>query len=183
MNNNKVTKRVFNYPLNMEPNMVVPQNYGPNRYCLGKIGCKNLAIIGMNPSSASKDYADATIAKILKVALEKDYDGWFMFNIYPERATNQKDLDDFSARKCLKNINNFDKIIKENNITEVWCAWGNLNHKSLVKSKEKWIEYFEQSDIKLFHFNEISKQRNPKHPLYLKISWDNKKYIDLKDIV
>lgn len=177
--NNKVTKRVLKYPGGYEPNLVIPKQYKPYRYILGHIGTNNIMIMAMNPSSASEQYADATVSKVIKTAISNGYDGWIMCNLYPERSTDQMNMENFNLKLHKNNVKNIINTMKEYNISEIWGAWGNLKSHALKNAKKYWLDEFINNDIKLYCFNELSKQNNPKHPLYLKIDFSNKFYIDV----
>ena len=62
------------------------------RYTLGKAGANPLVVIGLNPSTATQEKADTTVAKAEKVALQQGYDGFIMLNLYPIRATDYRKL-------------------------------------------------------------------------------------------
>lgn len=62
------------------------------RYTLGKAGKNPLLVIGLNPSTATQEKADTTVAKVEQVALNNGYDGFIMLNLYPVRATDYRDL-------------------------------------------------------------------------------------------
>src|SRR5690606_17601605 len=62
------------------------------RYVLGEKGNKTIACIGVNPSTATPEKLDPTLKKVKTVAKHNGFDGWIMYNLYPQRATNPNDL-------------------------------------------------------------------------------------------
>ena len=63
----KVTKVIINYPEGQQPTMVLPSEYQPYRYALGRPGNQTCLIIGMNPSAAREEYSDRTVNKVIKI--------------------------------------------------------------------------------------------------------------------
>ncbi|WP_423363032.1 hypothetical protein [Mycoplasma sp. P36-A1] len=61
MSENKETKRTVNYLNGSEPNYILPEEYQPYRFALGKLGKNPFVAISMNPS------AEANILASLKV--------------------------------------------------------------------------------------------------------------------
>jgi hypothetical protein len=78
------------------------------------------------------------------------------------------------------NIENIISIIKKYDATEVWGAWGDIDTKQkyLSQVKQDIIQTLKKNNIKVFHFQELSKIGNPKHPLYIKIDFNNKNYLE-----
>lgn len=87
-----VTKLSPNYPLGEEPNYIIPSEYDDCRFALGRIGASPLVVICMNPSAAREESSDMTINKIIHASKVLGNDGWIVFNLYPERATNATDI-------------------------------------------------------------------------------------------
>ena len=49
-------------------------------------------MIGLNPSTATRDKSDTTVAKVEAVARRNGHDGFVMLNLYPLRATKPSTL-------------------------------------------------------------------------------------------
>ena len=99
------------------------------RYILGQPGNRNLLIFGINPSTASPgdNNIDPTIRKVRKIAENDGFDGWIMVNIYPQRATDPKDLPKEANKELLaKNIKVLKALAKSYRIDRVWAEWGNI---------------------------------------------------------
>ncbi|MDR1697325.1 MAG: DUF1643 domain-containing protein [Erysipelotrichaceae bacterium] len=157
------------------------------RYILGHFfnnRYQNLLVcFGINPSTATPAKLDNTVSRVADTALRNGYDGWLMFSIYPERATNPDAMHQEMAPEALYNL----EVIKETilcfKITEVWFAYGNLLEKRnylpdlLLKIKK----ILRDTNCKSFTFCPLSKAGHPRHPLYLSkevLSLHNKKYLD-----
>lgn len=169
----KVTKVKINYPEGQQPTMVLPPENQQYRYALGRPGNKTCLIVGMNPSAACEEYSDRTVNKVIKTVQDLGYDGWIMTNLYPERATDAKNMDEFDQSRAEKNAKQIIALCNQYRIKEVWGAWGNPTHDNLIKAKDILLKRLIKKKINIFHFGELTKLGNPRHPLYLKI--DGKK--------
>lgn len=97
-----------------------------NRFLLGRVGQKNALFIGINPSRASDKISDLTITKIMGFANRNGYDGWFIVNVYPQRATSPKDLHTRPNKELVKtNKNVIANLVKNFSIDSVIACWGN----------------------------------------------------------
>lgn len=176
---NKVTKKIFSYPKGEEPTLIIPEEYRPYRFVLGQPRKKTLIAICMNPSAARKDYCDRTINRVIIASQKLGYDGWLAVNTYPERATDALNLDKFDPELNSTNVAEIKKILKKYNVNEVWGAWGDLKHNSLIKGRDAILEMLAQEKIKIFHFGNLTKSGNPHHPLYFRIEGKEKRYLSV----
>lgn len=172
----KVTKIIVTYPDGQQPTMVIPPDYQPYRFALGRPGKHTCLIIGMNPSAAREEYSDRTVNKVIKTVLGLGYDGWIMTNLYPERATDAKNMDEFDRRMAAENAEQITALCNQYNIREIWGAWGDPPHDNLTRSKEILLTRLRAENIDIFYFGELTKSGNPRHPLYLKIDGE-KRYL------
>lgn len=105
-----------------------------------------------------------------------------MANVYPERATNASDLDEFNLELAAENVRLIINFLFENGINEVWGAWGNLGHTSLQQGKELLLSSFKENDIRVYSFAPLTKWGQPIHPLNRSVkqnfSLSNKIYIE-----
>jgi len=137
------------------------------RYILGIDGTNPLVCFGINPSTARPQYPDPTLKRVEKRAWNDNFDGWIMFNVYPQRATEPKNLhEDVNKELHNQNLHWIEKILSRGNLM-VWSAWGNtidLRHyllpclrdidKIVQKTKCQWVSLG------------LTAQGNPVHPLY-----------------
>jgi len=140
------------------------------RYALGTKGEKTLYCIGVNPSTATPEQYDPTITRVSHTAKKAGFDSFVMLNIYPLRATNPDDLPKVPDWKE-HNIN-MDAILHViKNGSTVWAAWGDLINKRpwLIECRDsvlKLIKMYRKIDwVKM---GELTRSKNPRHPLYLK---------------
>ena len=147
------------------------------RYILGENGTSPLFCIGINPSTAQPNDLDPTVNRVKVISLKNDFDGWFMLNIYPQRATNPDEMDDLCHSKChKKNIDFISTYLSKYENPIIWAAWGNLieKRKFLVDCLKDIIDVSIQNDSKWITFGDLTKKGNPRHPLYLPI--ESKKF-------
>lgn len=178
----KITKIKLAYTDGKSPNYTFPNEYDEHkRFILGRKGKNPLVVIGMNPSAASEEYSDRTVNKVIRVSGLRKHEGWFMLNIYPERSTKQDNLDDYDDTLSSDNCNIIIDFLKRNNIKEVWGAWGDLRHPSLLQGKKMLVRKLKENDIKIYYFGTLTKAENPRHPLYMNrnlfLGDSNKKYL------
>lgn len=141
------------------------------RYILGEKGENILACIGVNPSTATPEKLDPTLKKVKRIAEFNEFDGWLMYNLYPQRATDPTDLHEEIDYEHKRN-NNFAIVqsIKNLKIKTIWIAWGDLIKKRnylyfcLIDIYEQLKE--ENIEWKIVDIPTMS--GNPRHPLYQK---------------
>ena len=142
------------------------------RYSLGQEGQNPLICFGINPSTAVPNNLDPTVASVARFALEKGYDGWLMFNLYPQRATNPDKMHkNFQKKIHDKNVLVIEKLLFNlPNGLDVWCAWGTLIEKRsyLFQCLKDIYEVLEANKCHYFTRANISKAGHPHHPLYLR---------------
>ena len=182
--NKKITKVRPQYPIGEETNLCVPEKYNEyHRFLLGRLGTKPLVAVCMNPSAANEEYSDRTINRIINVSKKLGYDGWVVANVYPERATNASDLDEFNPDLSEENVRLIMEFLLENGIDKVWGAWGNLGQPSLVKGRDQLLVALSQNNIRVYTFAPLTKWGQPVHPLnrsvIQNISEAGKNYLDL----
>jgi hypothetical protein len=143
-----------------------------SRYSLGQEGKNPLICFGVNPSTAVPGNLDPTVASVARYAKEIGYDGWLMFNLYPQRATNPDKMHKrFQKSIHEKNIAAIaDLLAKLPNGLDVWCAWGTLIEKRpyLTRCMKDIAEVLKQNKSRYFTRGNISKAGHPHHPLYLR---------------
>lgn len=145
--------------------------YGKVRYLLGTRGENPLIVIGANPSSAVPEIPDQTIKTVANVVeADSEFDSFVMINLYPQRATEPKDLhremDPVLQRNNCKHIHELLQSLKKENIT-IWAAWGGLIHKRryLKECLKQIINITNQFPCKWIQRGSYA---DPHHPLYLR---------------
>ena len=141
-----------------------------SRYSLGQEGDNPLVCFGVNPSTAVPGNLDPTVASVERFAVEQGYDGWLMFNLYPQRATNPNEMHrEMLADLHQKNVAAIEQLIAGKSL-DVWCAWGTLIEKRDYLSHCMMDIYhvLAKTDCRYFTRGKISKAGHPHHPLYLR---------------
>ena len=65
------------------------------------------------------------------------------------------------------------KYLVENNIKEVWVAWGDdKGNETLKKGKEEINNMLNSENIKEYYYGTLTKSENPRHPLQRNEKWD-----------
>ncbi len=144
------------------------------RFTLGKSGSRKLLTIGLNPSTATQEKADTTVAKVAGVAKRHGFDGFVMLNLYPVRSTDCKALPfDVDSEAFSENLNRIEAVVAAQTNSVVWAAWGeNIHARS----------YFSTSALELLsrlqkygtiwqHFGTLTKSGHPRHPSRLSYAW------------
>lgn len=178
----KVTKVSPPYPAGSEPDYIVPADYRAYRYAIGKKGTNPFVAICMNPSAARESSSDNTINRIIGYGKKLGYDGWTVFNTYPERATVAANMDEFNEELSEENICIIKEYLLSNHVTEVFGAWGNdQNLKALRQGREALLKMLKEINVKVFYFGTLTKDNNPRHPLQRNEKWyvdaEHKKYL------
>jgi hypothetical protein len=157
------------------------------RYSLGQEGKNPLICFGVNPSTAKPHDLDPTVASVARFAKEKGYEGWVMFNLYPQRATNPDKMHKHFQKPIHdKNVEVIEKLVNGlGSGADIWCAWGTLIEKRsyLARCFKDIYEVLAQSNCRYFTRGKISKAGHPHHPLYLRKespmdSFDVKEYFE-----
>lgn len=141
-----------------------------SRYTLGVQADEMLMCFGINPSTAVPNDLDNTLKSVARIAKRHDFDGWLMFNVYPQRATNPNDMHDVSEKVLhAKNLFFIEKYFKENSSKKILAAWGTLIHKrEYLKSYLMDIHLIAKKyECEWYSIGKISKKGHPHHPLYL----------------
>lgn len=145
------------------------------RFTLGKPGKRKLLVIGLNPSTATREKSDVTVAKVETVCRQNGFDGFVMLNLYPVRSTVirhlpiQADMDAFD-----QNIAQISRVVAAEPSPVIWAAWG-----SNIESREYFsraclalLESLRPYDVSWRHFGPLTKIGHPRHPSRAAYSWE-----------
>ncbi len=139
------------------------------RFALGEKGNDMVACLGINPSTATPDKLDRTMESVKRIANHNGYDGWVMFNVYPQRATDPAQLDSNCDAACHEeNLNIIKHSIRDNGIQTLWLAYGDLIHVRpyLVPCLYELHQNLKPLDLKYVIIQEPTLKGHPRHPLY-----------------
>lgn len=157
-----------------------------HRYALGIKGSNPFIVIGLNPGTADEIKPDATIRRIMGIAERANKDGFVMLNLYSQRATYPKDLDnDFNQESHEHNLRKIEKVLSEFNNVDILLGYGNNIQtrpylKQCLKDTVAIANKFNPSWVKT---GAVTKHGHPRHPLYVAYAeglsdFDMEDYID-----
>ena len=149
------------------------------RFVLGESGNRPLICFGVNPSTAKPEKLDRTVSRVQSTAKQRNFEGWIMLNLYPQRATNPADIHkNLNVRLHKRNLQYIEKVFKNNPRAKVWAAWGGLIEKRtfLNQCLKDTIRVAQSYSIKWFHMGKLLAQGHPHHPLYLKKDAEFRKF-------
>lgn len=140
-----------------------------HRYLLSRIWNQEKGIIcfiGLNPSTADENIDDPTIRRCIRFTDSWGYGGIYMLNIFAYRATKQKNMYEADGQIGIAN----DAYIKTYSKMSVLSiiAWGaepNYSYDKMMFNLrvEKILPLIHNP-----HYLALTKNGQPRHPLYLK---------------
>jgi hypothetical protein len=145
------------------------------RFALGKSGKQKLITIGLNPSTATKEKSDTTVAKVEEVARLNGFDGFVMLNLYPVRGT------DYTALPHIADPDAFSENLMQIEITValerqpvVWAAWGDSieERRYFVAAGAMLVARLQNYGVTWQHFGPLTQAGHPRHPSRLKYAWN-----------
>lgn len=141
------------------------------RFMLEQAGKKMLFVIGLNPSTADDKQADPTMRKILCFAEKNGYDGYVMFNLTAQRATNPNNLDrEPNEAMHQLNLKKIAELSERYPDANVLLAFGNgIGSGRYPRPCFQNICRILQQYRRIWKYLALMKYGHPKHPLYL--SW------------
>jgi hypothetical protein len=139
------------------------------RYVLGIEGEHPLICFGINPSTAKPNELDNTLKSVDRLARSNGYDSWIMLNIYPQRATNPKDIHQSIDKHLHKKNIDFITGILSTRKADIWAAWGTLIEKRpfLIPCLFDIYTLTNKFKCQWVSIGKESKHGHPHHPLYL----------------
>ena len=149
----------------------IPDYFCEHREVLGTVGKNPLIVIGVNPSTAEPNNLDPTLKSVERIARSNGFDSFIMFNLYPQRATKPDNMDlVLNTKYHKKNLQEFENILSKINNPSIWIAWGDLinKRKYLKKCRDDLINIAINYGSKFYMAGILTKNKNPRHPLYLK---------------
>lgn len=155
-----------------------------SRYVLGIEGKRTVFCVGINPSTAEPHKLDPTLRLVETIAFNNGYDSWIMFNVYPKRATDFKELSkEWDECEHQNNVEWIVNTLKSFDRVDIWLAFGNhIYDRDYLTYCLKDI-YNSLPDNINWLVTSVNKSGTPKHPLYQKkmskfVSFDMYKYIN-----
>lgn len=144
------------------------------RFTLGKHGMRPLITVGLNPSTATAEQSDTTIAKVDGVARRHGFDGFIMLNLYPVRATDYNALPMTpDATAFEQNLARIETVVSTLTRPVLWAAWGES-----VLARPFFIEAALALHARLMrlgaqwqHLGQMTRSGHPRHPSRLHYAW------------
>lgn len=149
------------------------------RFSLGKSGSRKLFTIGLNPSTATKEKSDTTVAKVEGAARRNGFDGFVMLNLYPVRATNYNALPvNVDAEAFSENLNHIEALVASEPNPVIWAAWGESIHARdyFVAATKELLRRLQRHGTSWQHFGSLTNSGHPRHPSRLQYAWSFSKF-------
>lgn len=144
------------------------------RFTLGKSGPRKLLTIGLNPSTATKEKSDTTVAKVEGAARRNGFDGFVMLNLYPVRSTDFTALPrDVDAEAFSKNLECIEALVACEPKPVIWAAWGEsiLERDYFVSAGKALFARLRKYEVSWQHFGPLTTGGHPRHPSRLQYAW------------
>ncbi|MBU4234070.1 MAG: DUF1643 domain-containing protein [Proteobacteria bacterium] len=125
-----------------------------------------VAFIGLNPSTADEVKNDPTVTRCINYARRWGFHGMFMLNIFALRSTDPRELYRHPDPIGPETDRYLTEVIQTQGVSLVVAAWG--NHGALLSRGWDVINLVRNSGVNLHRLGELTKQGQPRHPLYLK---------------
>ena len=151
--------------------LYVPPFYTEYRYILAKLGEDPIICVGINPSTAEPDNLDNTLKSVERVSRNNGYDGFIMFNVYAQRATDPDDMEtEKNTYLHAQNMAAFEYALTLSPKPKIWAAWGTIVERRgyLFSCLYDMISLGEKYGAEWLTAGKRSKAGHPHHPLYLK---------------
>jgi hypothetical protein len=149
------------------------------RFTLGRSGAKPLLVVGLNPSTATQERADTTVAKVEQVAARSGYDGFVMLNLYPVRATAYRTLPCNPDSEAFEtNLQKMVEVVSSQAAPAVWAAWGaSVTHFDyFLRARDELIRRLSPHNVSWLRLGELTNGGHPRHPSRLNYSWTLQPY-------
>jgi len=145
------------------------------RFTLGKSGNRNLIVIGLNPSTATKEKSDTTIAKVEVAAKQAGFDGFVMLNLYPVRSTDFNALPmNVNAEAFAVNLAKIEVVVAAESEPVIWAAWGEniMAREFFVAASKELFTRLEKYGASWQQFDSLTQSGHPCHPSRLHYDWE-----------
>ncbi|MBN9150559.1 MAG: DUF1643 domain-containing protein [Micrococcales bacterium] len=143
---------------------------GSARFVLGTVGLNPLVCFGINPSTATPNALDRTVTRVSRFAADNGYDSWTMLNVYPQIATDPKQLDlVFRQELKFENERQIAGLIAGRPLT-LLAAWGGLisSRPYLSSLLRDILRVTSAAGCCWVSLGDLTKGGHPRHPLYVR---------------
>lgn len=143
---------------------------GSARFVLGTVGSNPLICFGINPSTAAPNALDPTVRRVSRFAAHNGYDSWTMLNVYPQIATDPRDLD-CEHREALRSENesHIANALGDHPRT-LLAGWGDLigSRPYLSSLLRPIVQLASDARCGWMSLGFPTKLGHPRHPLYVR---------------
>lgn len=143
---------------------------GSARFVLGTVGVSPLVCFGINPSTAAPNAPDRTVARVSRFAVDNGCDSWTMLNVYPQIATDPKNLArEYRPDLKAENERHIARMIGDHPLT-LLAAWGGLiAFRPYLRSLlEDILQLTSAAGCDWVSLGDLTKGGHPRHPLYVR---------------
>lgn len=144
------------------------------RYTLGKAGRRPLLTVGLNPSTATQERADPTVARVQKVAELHGFDGFTMLNLCAVRATDYRTLPAKVNRVAFdRNLAAIEEAVAAQVEPVIWAAWGApvVHHVYFLRARDELYRRLARFEPRWLRFGELTATGHPRHASRLDYGW------------
>jgi len=144
------------------------------RYLLGRAGRCTLVTVGLNPSTATQERTDPTMARVNEAAKRNGFDGFLMTNLYPLRATDYRTLPTKVNRVAFeRNLDAIEEAVAQHERETIWAAWGSpvVHHSYFLRARNQLVDRLERHQPQRVRFGELTSTGHPRHVSRLDYGW------------
>lgn len=138
-----------------------------------------LAVIGLNPSTATETTDDRTIAKMIRLAKRLEFGGLVMLNLFAWRATQRRNMK--LATNPVGPMNDHFLVEYCRRAAIVLCAWGTDGGHN---KRDRLVMQLLADELPInsfLYYLKLTAGGFPQHPLYLKDTLDPQPWLDFAD--
>ncbi len=149
------------------PTIYIRNPDNSHRFALGIEGDKPLLVFGLNPSTASDTSPDRTMSKVMNHATLLGFNGFFMLNLYPQRATYPENLDrEIDLESSDKNTAVILELAERFRPEFILAAWGQtiLVRPYLIKCLHDIYSILPNLKNNWYSLGSLTKNGHPRHP-------------------
>lgn len=144
------------------------------RFVIGSSGRRPIHVIALNPSTADRYKSDTTITKIKNFSRKNNYNGFMVYNLYPQRSTSPDNLHKrINGAMSTYNCRFIFNQISGSGQLDVWVAWGQMiaKRKYLAACLKNIVDMLRPLNPNWVAIGDTTKAGHPRHPS--RISYNN----------
>jgi hypothetical protein len=136
------------------------------RYVLGRAGRRMLVVVGLNPSTATREKGDPTVTKVERIARRSGFDGFVLVNLYPLRATDLRALPARADRHAYRrNLSLIRAHLARLRRPTIWVAWGaDVGTRHYLAAAARALLTTPRHGARWLRFGPLTRSGHPRHP-------------------